>query len=49
MLWYNLLQNTTYCVKLELTPYLHYGAVGQCGFRNNLAEGGPVWIKQLLP
>ena len=49
MLWSKLLQNTTYCVKLKFTPYLHYDVMRQCGLKNNLTEGGPVWIKRLLP
>ena len=48
MLWSKLLQNTTYCVKLQFTPYLHYGIMQQGSFANKQTEGGRVWIRRLL-
>ena len=49
MLWYKLLQNTTYCVTLRFTSYPIYGPVRQRGLRINYTEGGQVWTERLSP
>jgi hypothetical protein len=50
MLWYKLLQNTTYCVKLRVTSYPIYGLpMRRWGLNRTRTEGGQVWIKRLSP
>jgi hypothetical protein len=48
MLWYNPLQNTIYCGKLESTAYHVYGGVSWRDLRT-CQIGGSVWSELLLP